>query len=69
MNEFEKCIPFFMEILTANFIQFSSAIANFLFFQGRLNTRLCVLNFLILLKFSQFLSRLATREVTRTFSL
>ena len=42
INEFEKCIPSFIEILTANFIQFSSAIAKFLFLQGRLGTRLCV---------------------------
>ena len=41
-NEFEKYIPSFMESLTANFIQFSSAIAKFLFLQGRLGTRLCV---------------------------
>ena len=42
INEFEKCIPSFIESLTANFIQFSSAIAKFLFLQGRLGTRLCV---------------------------
>ena len=42
INEFEKYIPSFIESLTANFIQFSSAIAKFLFLQGRLGTRLCV---------------------------
>ena len=31
-----------MESLIADFIQFSSAIAKFLFLQGRLGTRLCV---------------------------
>ena len=30
-NEFNKCIPSFMESIIANFIQFLSAIANFLF--------------------------------------
>ena len=30
---------------------------------------MCALNFVILLKFRHFLSRLTTREVTRTFSL
>ena len=42
INKFEKCIPSFMESLIADFIQFSSAIAKFLFLQGRLGTRLCV---------------------------
>ena len=42
INEFEKCIPSFMESLIAKVIQFSSAIAKFLFLQGRLGTRLCV---------------------------
>ena len=41
-NEFEKCIPFFMESLIANFIQLFSAIATYLFPQSRLGTRLCV---------------------------
>ena len=41
INEFEKCIPSFMESLIAKFIQFSSVIAKFLFLQGRLGTRLC----------------------------
>ena len=54
-----------MESLTTNFIQFSNALAKFLFLQGIM----CALNFVILLKFSHFLSRLITREVTRTFSL
>ena len=45
INEFEKCIPFFMEGLIANFIQFSSAIAKFLFLKGRLDTRLFVLHY------------------------
>ena len=30
---------------------------------------MCVLNFMILLKLSYFLSRLTARELTRTFSL
>ena len=41
INEFEKCRTF-MECLIADFIQFSSTIAEFLFLQGRLSTRLCV---------------------------
>ena len=39
---FEKFILSFMESLIADFIQFFSAITNFLFMQGRLDTRLCV---------------------------
>ena len=39
---FEKCTLSFMESLIADFIQFFSAITNFLFMQGRLDTRLCV---------------------------
>ena len=46
INEFEKCIPSFLEGLIANFIQFSSAIAKFLFLKGRLDTRLCVRDYL-----------------------
>ena len=42
INELEKCIQSFMESLIADFIQFFSAIAKFLFMQGRLGTRLCV---------------------------
>ena len=42
INEFEKYILSFMESLIADFIQFFSAIAIFLFLQGRLGTRLCV---------------------------
>ena len=42
INEFEKCIPSFIESLTANFTQFPIAIAKFLFLKGRLDTRLCV---------------------------
>ena len=66
INEFVKCLPSFMEILVANFIQFSSSIAKFLFLLGKLGTQF----FLILLKFSQFLSRLTTSlfEVTHTFA-
>ena len=45
MSEFEKYIPSFMEILTANFVQFPSAIAKFLFLQRRLGTRLCCTQF------------------------
>ena len=33
ISEFEKCIPSFMESLIASFVQFSSAIAKFLFLQ------------------------------------
>ena len=40
INKFEKCIPSFMESLIADFIQFSSTIAKFLFLQGRLGIRL-----------------------------
>ena len=54
-----------MESLIADFIQFSSAIAKFLFLPGRLRA----LNFWILLKFPHTLRRLTTLEVTRTFSL
>ena len=43
INKFQKCNPFFMESLIADFIQFSGAIAKFLFLQGRLSTRVCVL--------------------------
>ena len=42
INEFKKCIMPFMESLIADFIQFFSAIARFLFLQERLGTRLCV---------------------------
>ena len=42
MNEFEKCIPSFMENLIADFILFFSDIAKFLFLRGRLGTRICV---------------------------
>ena len=42
MNEFEKCIPSFMENLIADFILFFSDIAKFLFLRGRLDTRICV---------------------------
>ena len=41
-NEFQKCVPSFLESLIASFIQFSRPIAKFLFLQGRLGTRLCV---------------------------
>ena len=41
IKEFEKCIPSFMESLTANFVQFCSAVAKFLILQGRLGNRLC----------------------------
>ena len=40
INEFEKCIPSFIKSLTANLLEFSSAIAKSLFLQGRLGTRL-----------------------------
>ena len=70
INEFEKCIPSFMESLTANFIQFFSAIAKFSAIAREIGHKtMCVLNFVILLKFSHFLSHLTTHEVTRTFSL
>ena len=55
LNEFEKCALFFMESLIADFIQFFSAMS--------------ALDFVISLKFPHFLTRLTTREVTRTFSL
>ena len=42
INKFEKCNPSFMESLMTDFIQFSGAIAKFLFLRGRLGTRLCV---------------------------
>ena len=42
INKFENCNPSFMESLIADFIQFSGAVAKFLFLQGRLGTRLCV---------------------------
>ena len=42
MNKFEKCILSFTESLIFYFIQFSSAIAKFLFVQERLGTRLSV---------------------------
>ena len=58
-----------LESLIADLIQFSGAIAKFLFLQRRSGTTMCALNFVILLKFPHFLSRLTTREVTRTFSL
>ena len=58
INEFEKCIPFFMEGLIANFIQLSSAIAKFLFLKGRWDTRLCVLDYVC----TQF------RDLTKLFS-
>ena len=58
-----------MESLIADFIHFSITIAKFLFLKGRLGTRLYALNFMILLKSPHFLSRLTTREVTRTVSL
>ena len=38
-------MPSFMESLIANFIQFLSAIANFLFLQGRLGTKLLCTQF------------------------
>ena len=44
-NEFNKCIPSFMESLSANYIQFFSAIAKFLFLQQRLGTRLLYTQF------------------------
>ena len=42
INEFEKCILCFMESLIADFVQYFSVIAKFLFMQGRLGNRLCV---------------------------
>ena len=42
INKFEKCKPSFMESLIADFIQFSGAIAKFLFLQGRLSSGVCV---------------------------
>ena len=56
-----------MESLIADFIHFFSSIANFLFQQG--HKTMFAINFVILLKFLQFLGHLTTREVPRTFSL
>ena len=42
IKEFEKCVTSFLERLTANFSQFSSAIAKFLFLQRILDTKLYV---------------------------
>ena len=39
INKLEKCVLSLLESLIADFIQFSSAIAKFLFPQGRLGTR------------------------------
>ena len=72
INEFEKCIPSFLEDLIANFIQFSSAIAKFLFLKGRLDyvyETICALSFVILLHFSHIVCRLTICDVTRSFSL
>ena len=69
IHEFEKCILSFMESLIAGSIQFSRSIVKFLFLQGGLGTRICALNFVILLKCPHFLNLLTTREVTRTSSL
>ena len=55
INKFEKCILSIMESLTAEFIQFSSANAKFLFLQGRLGSTLCAINFVILVKDPHFL--------------
>ena len=46
INEFQKCRTF-MESLKANFIQFSSAIAKFLYLQGKLGISLCAHSVLI----------------------
>ena len=56
VKEFEKCILSFMESLIPDFIQcFISA-------REIWHETICTLNFVILLKFPHFLSRLKTRE-------
>ena len=65
---------FLMQSLMADFVQFSSAYAKFLFLKGRMGTRLqSALNFEVCLIFPYFLgswglSRSGTRDGTRTFS-
>ena len=62
-----------METLVVDFIQFFSAIAKFLFTQGRLGTKLFVCSILIFyssfLSTKAFLSCSTAREATLTFSL
>ena len=61
-----------MESLVANFIEFFRAITKFLFLQGRLNTKSCLLlvsYFPIFFLFPKPLRRSAARKLIRTLSL